>query len=174
MKRPSWPARLDPRDRASYGGPGVFSQIVARLDHCEKFAHFRARSGSGFERSLAIGCPAPICAILHVEPLRYFVDDGRGDADPVGNPRHMLGVEACIVPAPADAMKRCSACVRQAGAEIEDIIPGPSRPGFPGLTEEERDDGALLLDLGAGGVGISVFAAEGSSIAKPCRAAACA
>jgi cell division protein FtsA len=73
----------------------------------------------------------------------------------------MLAAEACIVTAPNEAIKALRACVRAAGADIEDIIPGPFAAGLSGLTEEERDEGALLLDLGAGGVGVAAFAAEG-------------
>ena len=73
----------------------------------------------------------------------------------------MLAVEACIVTAPTDALNALRACIREAGAEVEDIIAGPHAAALSVLTEEERAEGALLVDIGAGAIGIAAFAGEG-------------
>lgn len=148
------------RVMASYGGPGVGSQ-VARATIKLKNARISERDLEAVLNVAANAVSGAGRAVLHVEPLRYFIDDGDAMPDPVGKPGATLGVEACIVSAPADAIKALRACVRMAGAEIEDIIPAPFASGLSALTDEERDGGALMLDLGAGGVGIAAFAAEG-------------
>jgi cell division protein FtsA len=73
----------------------------------------------------------------------------------------MLAVEACVVTAPTEALNALKACIRQAGAEVEDIIAGPHAAALSVLTPEERAEGALLLDLGAGSIGVAAFAGEG-------------
>ena len=98
---------------------------------------------------------------MHVEPLRYFIDDGDAIADPTGCEGRMLATECCIVTAPTDALNALKACIRQAGADVEDIVAAPRAAGIAALTEEERELGALVIDLGAGAIGIAAFAGEG-------------
>src|SRR5262249_4150166 len=105
--------------------------------------------------------PAPQLSFIHVEPLRYFVDDGAPLSDPTGQAGKMLSVEACVVAAPTDALNALKSCVLQAGGEVEEIMAAPFAAGLSALTPEEREAGALVLDLGAGSLGVAVFAGEG-------------
>jgi cell division protein FtsA len=73
----------------------------------------------------------------------------------------MLAVEACIVTAPTQAINALKACIQQAGAEVEEVIAAPKAAALAALTPEEREEGALLVDIGAGAIGFSVFAGEG-------------
>jgi cell division protein FtsA len=105
--------------------------------------------------------PTPQLSFLHVEPLRYFIDDGEAIDDPHGHPGKMLAMEACVVTAPTDALNALKSCVRQAGADVEEIVASPKAAGLAVLTEEEREAGALVIDIGAGSIGIAAFASEG-------------
>lgn len=145
---------------ASYAGPGVSARIVRGAA--------RVRGGVIGERDIdaAIAAamqaaPTPQLSFLHVEPLRYMIDDGEPIVDPAGHPGKMLAVEACVVTAPTDALNALKACVGQAGYEIEEIIAAPKAAGLSALTAEERTAGALLVDIGAGSVGVAAFAGEG-------------
>lgn len=151
------------RVMASYGGPGIQSRIQRGAT--------RIKAGKISERDLEAALTAAsqvhsAQSVLHVEPLRYFIDDGSALLDPVGKAGRSLSVEACVVTAPAEAIRALRACVRAAGAEIEDVIPAPFAAGLSALSDEERDSGALMLDLGAGGVGMAAFAAEGLVFAE--------
>ncbi|HVZ99952.1 MAG TPA: cell division protein FtsA [Caulobacterales bacterium] len=144
---------------ASYAGPGLGARVVrgaVRIRH-------KIVSGRDVDAALNAAlhsAPSPQLTLLHMEPLRYCVDDGPALSDPTGVDGKMLQVEACVVTAPTDAVNALKACIRQAGAEVEDVVPAPQAAGIAALTPEERA-GALVLDMGAGALGMAVFAKEG-------------
>ncbi len=145
---------------ASYGGPGLNARVVRGA------ARIRSKTVTGRDIEAVIqaamaAAPTPQLSFLHVEPLRYFVDDGAPTADPSGAAGKMLAVEACVVTAPTEALNALKGCIRQAGADVEDIMASPYASGISALTPEERAAGALILDLGAGAIGMAAFAAEG-------------
>lgn len=145
---------------AAYSGPGISSRIVRGA------VRVKGASISGRDIDNAIvaatqASPTPQLAILHVEPLRYIIDDGEAIADPYGMIGKMLAVEACIVTAPAEAINALKSCIRAAGADVEDIVAAPQAAALAVMTEEERDMGALLVDLGAGSIGLAAYAGEG-------------
>lgn len=145
---------------ASYSGPGLSSRIVRGAARVRGAVISHRDIENAVDEAMK-AAPAPQLSFVHVEPLRYIIDDGEGIPDPLGLPGKMLAVEACVVTAPTEALNALKACIRQAGAEVEDIIAGPHAAALSVLTPEERDDGALLLDLGAGSIGVAAFAGEG-------------
>jgi cell division protein FtsA len=145
---------------ATYSGPGLSSNVVrggARV----RGKFIVSRDVEAAIDAAMQSLPTPQRSFLHVEPLRYFIDDGAPVDDPIGHAGRTLAVEACVVTAPTSALNALKACVRQAGADVEDIIAGPKAAGLAALTREERDAGALVLDIGAGAIGMAVFAEEG-------------
>src|SRR5262245_44178472 len=145
---------------ASYSGPGLSSQIVRGAARVKGAAISHRDIENAIDEAMK-AAPTPQLSFVHVEPLRYMIDDGEGIPDPLGMPGKMLAVEACVVTAPTEALNALKACIRQAGDEVEDIIAGPHAAALSVLTPEERDEGALLLDLGAGSIGVAAFAGEG-------------
>lgn len=145
---------------ASYSGPGLKSQIVRGAVRIKGALIAHRDIENAIDQAMK-AAPAPQLSFIHVEPLRYIIDDGEGIPDPLGLPGKMLAVEACVVTAPTEAMNALKACIRQAGAEVEDIIAGPQAAALSVLTPEEREEGALVVDLGAGSIGVAAFAGEG-------------
>lgn len=145
---------------ASYSGPGLKSQIVRGAVRVKGALIAHRDIENAIDEAMK-AAPAPQLSFIHVEPLRYIIDDGDGIPDPLGLPGKMLAVEACVVTAPTEAMNALKACIRQAGAEVEDIIAGPQAAALSVLTPEEREEGALVVDLGAGSIGVAAFAGEG-------------
>lgn len=145
---------------AAYSGPGLGARIVRGQ------ARLRGKTVAGRDLEAALAdalrsSPTPQLAHLHVEPLRYAIDKGAPMADPIGLAGRTLQVEACLVTAPAEALAALRACVRAAGADVEHIVAAPYAAGLASLTPEELTEGALVLDLGAGALGVAAFAAEG-------------
>lgn len=145
---------------ASYGGPGISARLVRGA--------VRLRHGIVSDRDIDAAlnaaeqaAPSPGRVCLNIEPLRYYVDDGAPCLDPLGKPGRSLTAEACVVTAPQEAVSALRACIRQAGLEVEDIIAAPHAAALSALTADERKEGALVLDMGAGALGIAAFAAEG-------------
>lgn len=145
---------------ASYSGPGLSSRIVRGAVRVKGPLISHRDIENAIDEAMK-AAPAPQLSFVHVEPLRYIIEDGEGIPDPLGLPGKMLAVEACIVTAPTEALNALKACIRQAGAEVEDIIAGPQAAALSVLTEEEREEGALVIDLGAGSIGVAAFAVEG-------------
>ncbi|GIK48926.1 MAG: cell division protein FtsA [Hyphomonadaceae bacterium] len=141
---------------ASYAGPGMRAEIVRGAVRVKR----GTVTGADVENVLNAAMkslPTPQISFLHVEPLSYSIDDGEPIADPHGHPGRMLSVEACVVTAPTEALNALRACVQEAGAEVEDIVAAPKAAGIAALTPEEREEGVLVIDLGAGATGVSVF-----------------
>lgn len=144
----------------SYSGPGLSSRLVRGAARVRGPVITNRDIDNAVAAALQAS-PAPQLSYLHIETLRFSIDDGAPIADPVGKTGKMLAVDACLVTAPTDALNALKACVRHAGADVEDIVAGPYAAGVSALTPEERASGALVLDLGAGRVGMAVFAGEG-------------
>lgn len=148
------------RVTACYSGPGLSARIVRGAARVRGRVITERDIDAAVEQA-AKAAPSPQLSFLHIETLRYSIDDAPPIADPVGLPGKMLAVDACVVFAPTEALNALKACIRLAGAEVEDIMAAPYASGVAALTPEERASGALVLDLGAGAVGMAVFAAEG-------------
>jgi cell division protein FtsA len=145
---------------ATYSGPGLNSRIVRGAARV-RGAIIRERDLDAAINAAMQSMPTPQLSFLHVEPLRYVIDDGEPVLDPVGQTGKMLAVEACVVTAPTEALNALKACIQQAGAEVEEIMAAPYAAALSALTPEERAAGALVIDLGAGSLGVSVFTADG-------------
>lgn len=144
---------------ATYSGPGIASRVSRGVT--------KLRGGVVTGRDLRAAldaaieaAPLPNRRVLQASALRYSVD-GVQDNEPLGKAGKKLSVEACIVTAPIAAIEALVACAAQAGVEVTDIQPGPYVAGLGALTPEERREGALVIDLGAGATGIAMFGPDG-------------
>lgn len=145
---------------ASYSGPGLRAEIVRGAVRVKRAAAITGVDVQNAIDAAMRAVPTPQLSFLHVEPLSYTIDDGEPIADPHGHPGKMLAVEACVVLAPTEALNALKACINQAGAQVEDVIAAPKAAGLAVLTREELEEGAIVIDLGAGATGISVFAED--------------
>ncbi len=146
---------------ATYAGPGLSARISR--------GGVRVRGQEIVQRDLdsALAAaveaePNPARVVLYAAPLRWRLDgDMLAKDDVLGKRGKMLAVEACVVTAPAEAIEALSACVREAGAEVSEIIAAPYAAGLSALAKEERAQGTLVLDCGAGATGMAVFGPDG-------------
>lgn len=95
--------------------------------------------------------------ILHVLPQEFIVDD-QGD---VRNPLGMAGVRLeghiHLVTCSANAAQNLEKCVRSAGLAIDDIVLEQVASSHGVLTDDEKDLGVCLVDIGGGTTDIAVF-----------------
>lgn len=145
---------------ASYSGPGLCARIV-RGEVRVKGKEVGVREAQAALAAAIHSSPAPGKAALHVAPLGYSVDGGRLITDPRGLEARTLGVEACVVTAPAQAIEALRQCIRAAGVEPHEVVAGPYAAALAATTDEERAEGVLALDIGAGGIGLAAMCAEG-------------
>ena len=96
--------------------------------------------------------------VLHAQPTRYTVDGLSGVKRPLGLHADRLGVDIHVVATDGAPVRNLDHCVRSAHLEVRSIIAAPVATGLACLTEEERELGVALVEIGAGVTNVSVFA----------------
>jgi cell division protein FtsA len=96
--------------------------------------------------------------ILHALPALYTIDGMNGVKQPRGLPAERLAVDIHVIAADPSPVKNLDLCVRSAHLGVEAIIASPVAAGQACLSDEERELGVALVELGAGVTNVSVFA----------------
>ncbi len=99
--------------------------------------------------------------ILHVLPRFYVVDGQDSVSDPLGMYGQRLDVEAHIITVATNAVANVTKVVEAAGVRVDELILQPLASAEAVLNREEKRQGVILADIGAGCTEISVFL-EGS------------
>ncbi len=100
--------------------------------------------------------------ILHVLPQEYIVDSQDGIKEPLGMSGVRLEVKVHIVTAAVTAVENVIKCCKKAGVDVQNIVLEQLAASEAVLTEDEKDLGVALVDLGGGTTDIAVF--HGGSI----------
>lgn len=95
--------------------------------------------------------------IIHVIPRAYTIDGQDGVKNPVGMYGFRLDVEAHIVTGAVTSIQNLTKCVQKVGIEVEDLVLQPIASAEAVLTEEEKEMGVILADIGGGTTDIGVF-----------------
>ena len=95
--------------------------------------------------------------LLHVIPRGYAVDGQVGVKNPVGMHGFRLDVETHIITAAVTSVQNLVKCIRGIGIDIEDLILEPLASSEAILTEDEKQVGVILADIGGGTTDIAVF-----------------
>ena len=99
--------------------------------------------------------------ILHVIARGYVVDGQAGVRDPIGMTAVRLEVETHIVTASATSVQNLSKCVQRAGVDIDELVLTPLATSEAVLSDEDRELGVALVDLGGDTTDVAIFQ-EGS------------
>jgi cell division protein FtsA len=95
--------------------------------------------------------------LLHVIPRNYIIDGQQGIENPVGMHGFRLDLEAHIITAATASVQNLTKCIRGVGVEIEDLVLEPLASAEAILTDEEKDKGVVMADIGGGTTDIAVF-----------------
>ena len=95
--------------------------------------------------------------LLHVIPRGYAVDGQVGIKNPVGMHGFRLDVETHIITAAVASVQNLVKCIRGIGIDIDDLILEPLASSEAILTEDEKQVGVILADIGGGTTDIAVF-----------------
>ncbi|MBN8849183.1 MULTISPECIES: cell division protein FtsA [unclassified Sphingomonas] len=98
--------------------------------------------------------------VLHAQPALYTIDGLEGVKKPLGLHADRLGVHIHVIAADGSPVRNLDLCVRSAHLEVKSIIASPVATGFACLSDEERDLGVALVEIGAGITNVSLFAGE--------------
>jgi cell division protein FtsA len=95
--------------------------------------------------------------IIHVIPQEYIVDGEPGNKVPIGMAGVCLEANFHIITGQVGAVKNIYKCVNKAGLEIAEQILEPLASADAVLSEEEREAGVVLVDIGGGTTDIAIF-----------------
>ena len=95
--------------------------------------------------------------ILHILPQEFVIDRQEGIKEPVGMSGIRLEARVHIVTGAVSAAQNIVKCIRRCGLEVEDIILEQLASCAAVLTEDEKESGVCLLDIGGGTTDIALF-----------------
>ena len=133
---------------ASFGA-GALSSEVANVE-VELGGHQVERSD--VDQLLATGRQAidrPGHVVLHANPALYTLDGVEGVAQPVGLHAERLGVDIHVIAAESGPLRNIDLTIRQAHLGVKAIVASPIASALACLSQEERDLGVALVELGA-------------------------
>ncbi len=99
--------------------------------------------------------------ILHILPQEFIIDSQDGIREPVGMSGVRLEAKVHMVTGAVSAAQNIIKCVRRCGLEVDDVILEQLASSYTVLTEDEKELGVCLVDIGGGTTDIAVFT-EGS------------
>ncbi|RKD13240.1 cell division protein FtsA [Pelobium manganitolerans] len=95
--------------------------------------------------------------IIHVLPQEFTVDNEPGVKDPIGMAGVRLEANFHIITGLVTAIRNIMKCVTQAGLETEELILEPLASSEAVLSEEEKEAGVVLVDIGGGTTDVAIF-----------------
>jgi cell division protein FtsA len=95
--------------------------------------------------------------ILHVLPQEYIIDAQEGIRDPIGMSGVRLEAKVHIVTGADSAAQNIVKCVQRCGLAVDDIVLEQLASSYAVLTEDEKDLGVCMVDIGGGTTDIAVF-----------------
>jgi cell division protein FtsA len=95
--------------------------------------------------------------ILHVLPQEFLIDGQEGIRDPIGMSGVRLEAKVHIVTGADSAAQNIIKCVQRCGLVVEDVVLEQLASSFAVLTDDEKELGVCLVDVGGGTTDIAVF-----------------
>ncbi len=95
--------------------------------------------------------------ILHILPQEFIIDNQEGIHDPIGMSGVRLEAKVHMVTGAVSAAQNIVKCIRRCGLEVDDVILEQLASSRAVLSEDEKELGVCLVDIGGGTTDIAVF-----------------
>ena len=95
--------------------------------------------------------------VLHILTQEFIIDGQDGVREPLGMSGVRLEVKVHIVTGAVSAAQNIVKCVRRCGLEVNDLILQPLASSVSVLTEDEKELGVVLVDIGGGTTDVAIF-----------------
>lgn len=96
--------------------------------------------------------------VLHILPQEFIIDDQEGIREPIGMSGVRLEAKVHLVTGAVGAAQNIIKCVRRCGLDVDDVILEQLASSCSVLTDDEKELGVCLVDIGGGTTDIAVFA----------------
>jgi cell division protein FtsA len=130
----------------SRGAVGITGQRGVNLDDLDK----------AMEAARAIAIPHNR-EVLHIVPRSYSLDGQESVRSPIGMHGFRLEVEAHIITASATSVANLEQSVAAAGVSVDRFILNPLASGDAVLTDQEREMGVVVIDIGGGTTDLAIY-----------------
>jgi len=97
--------------------------------------------------------------ILHILPQEYVIDGQEGIQDPLGMAGVRLEAKVHIVTCALNVAQNIEKCVSRCGLALDDIVLNALASSYAVLTDDEKELGVCLVDMGGGTIDVAVFTA---------------
>ena len=101
--------------------------------------------------------------IIHILPQEYIIDEQDGIKEPLGMAGVRLEAKVHIVTGASSSMQNIVTCASKAGLQVEATVLQPLASAYAVLSEDEKELGVALVDIGGGTADIAIFS-EGSIV----------
>jgi len=95
--------------------------------------------------------------ILHILPQEYLIDHQEGIKEPLGMSGVRLEAKVHLVTGATNAILNIEKCVRRCGLEVDGVVLEQLASSYAVLTEDEKELGVCMVDIGGGTSDIAVF-----------------
>ncbi|MGL6159861.1 cell division protein FtsA [Microbulbifer sp.] len=95
--------------------------------------------------------------ILHTLPQEFLIDSQEGVKEPLGMSGVRLEAKVHLVSGAVNAAQNIEKCIRRCGLDVEDVILEQLASSYSVLTEDEKELGVCMVDIGGGTTDIAVF-----------------
>lgn len=112
------------------------------------------------ERVIDAAAAVPIPAdqrVLHVIPQEYTIDEQEGVREPLGMSGIRLEAKVHLITCAVNAAQNVEKCIRRCGLEVDELVLEQLASAHTVLTEDEKDLGVCLVDIGGGTTGMAIF-----------------
>ncbi len=108
------------------------------------------------DQARALSIP-PDREIIHIIPQEFIVDEQDGIKDPLGMSGIKLEVNVHIVTSAITSLQNLKNCLEKSNIGIQEIVLNQIATSYSTLTQDERELGVGLIDLGAGTTEVAIF-----------------
>lgn len=95
--------------------------------------------------------------ILHILPQEFIIDAQEGVREPIGMSGVRLEAKVHIVTGAVSAAQNISKCVKRCGLSVDDIVLEQLASSYSVLSDDEKELGVCMIDIGGGTTDIAVF-----------------
>jgi len=95
--------------------------------------------------------------ILHILPQEYVIDSQEGVKEPLGMSGVRLEAKVHLVTCATNAYQNIEKCIRRCGLEVDEIILEQLASSYSVLTDDEKELGVCVIDIGGGTTDIAIF-----------------